>query len=45
MITVEQEIIEIIFSSALFVNAMLFIPQILKIWKTKDAAGLSLITF
>jgi len=38
-------IIEIIFSLGLFINAMLFIPQIIKLYQTKNAGGFSLITF
>jgi PQ loop repeat. len=37
--------IEIGFSIALFVNAVLFVPQIIKLWRTKEAKGLSLLTF
>jgi MtN3 and saliva related transmembrane protein len=37
--------IEVIFSLGLFINALLFIPQIIKLYKTKDAIGFSLITF
>ena len=41
----EIDIIQIAFSSALFINAMLFIPQAIKLWRTKSTLGLSLITF
>jgi MtN3 and saliva related transmembrane protein len=37
--------IEIVFSVGLFINALLFIPQIIKLYKTKDSEGLSLVTF
>lgn len=37
--------IEFIFSCGLFVNAVLFIPQILRILKEKETKDLSLITF
>src|SRR3989338_1160 len=37
--------IEFIFGAALFINALLFIPQILKILKEKSAKGVSLLTF
>lgn len=37
--------IELIFSFALFINALLFIPQALKIIKDKTAANVSLTTF
>jgi|JI102314A1RNA_FD_contig_101_554739_length_1388_multi_4_in_0_out_0_2 MtN3 and saliva related transmembrane protein len=38
-------IVEFIFSIALFVNAILFIPQIIHLIRHKTAAGLSLLTF
>ena len=38
-------LIEILFSIALFVNAMLFIPQTISIYKTKSAQSISMITF
>ena len=38
-------IIEFIFSLALFFNALLFIPQALKIFKTKASKNISLLTF
>ena len=37
--------IEIVFSLGLFVNAMLFVPQIVCLLRTKDAKSLSLLTF
>ncbi len=37
--------IETFFSLGLFVNAALFIPQAIRLLKTKDAVGFSLITF
>lgn len=40
-----ETVIEIIFGLGLFINAGLFIPQIIRLYKTKDAKGLSLITF
>lgn len=39
------KIIEAVFGSALFINAMLFIPQILKILQKKSAQDVSLTTF
>lgn len=33
------------FSLGLFFNAMLFVPQIVKLLRTKSAKGLSLLTF
>jgi MtN3 and saliva related transmembrane protein len=38
-------VIEFIFGLALFVNALLFVPQIIQLLRTKNADGLSLITF
>ena len=38
-------IIEIIFSLSLFINAVLFIPQAVKVFRLRDAQGLSLFTF
>lgn len=37
--------IEFVFSFALFINALLFIPQAIKIFKNKTAEGVSLLTF
>lgn len=37
--------IEVMFSLGLFFNAVLFIPQAVKLFRTKSAKGLSLITF
>ncbi|MBN2689445.1 MAG: hypothetical protein JXR42_02420 [Gammaproteobacteria bacterium] len=34
-----------VFSIALFVHGVLFIPQVVKIWKKRSAAGVSLLTF
>ncbi len=38
-------IINIIFSAALFLNAAIFIPQAVRIYTTKSAVGVSLLTF
>ena len=38
-------IIETIFSLGLFINAALFIPQIIQLYKTKNSKGFSIITF
>lgn len=38
-------IVELIFSLRLFVNVALFVPQIIKLYKTKNAEGISLLTF
>jgi len=40
-----KEIVEFIFSIALFVNALLFIPQSVQIIRKKTAKGVSLLTF
>lgn len=40
-----EKLIEICFSLALFINALLFIPQIIKLYKDKTAKGVSLLTF
>jgi len=38
-------LIETVFSLGLFINAMLFVPQIIRLYKTKDSQGISLTTF
>lgn len=38
-------IVECLFGLGLFINALLFVPQALKLLKSKNAEGLSLITF
>ena len=40
-----EYVIELVFSIGLFLNAMLFVPQAIEIYKTKDVKGQSLITF
>jgi two-component system aerobic respiration control sensor histidine kinase ArcB len=40
-----KEVIELLFSSGLFINALLFIPQAIKIFKEKSAKSVSLSTF
>jgi MtN3 and saliva related transmembrane protein len=40
-----KTIIEIFFSAGMFINALLFIPQVIKLLKTKDSHDLSLLTF
>lgn len=40
-----ENFINVIFSFSLLLNAALFIPQALKIFKRKSAMGVSLITF
>ena len=39
------QLINLLFGLSLFVNAALFIPQIIRIVRTKQTAGLSLVTF
>ncbi len=38
-------LIETVFSLGLFLNAALFIPQIIKLYQKKDSKELSLVTF
>lgn len=40
-----KAIIEFVFSLGLFINALLFIPQAIKIYREKTVTGISLITF
>lgn len=40
-----KTIIETIFGLGLFVNAILFIPQIISLYKAKDSKEISLLTF
>jgi two-component system aerobic respiration control sensor histidine kinase ArcB len=40
-----QEIINFIFGIGLFINALLFIPQAIRIFKTRSTAGVSFFTF
>ena len=40
-----NEFVRIIFGAGMFINAALFIPQVIRILKTKNTQGLSLITF
>ncbi len=40
-----NEFINVVFSIALFINALLFIPQIIALWRNKHADDVSLITF
>ena len=40
-----RDVIDFIFSSALFINAILFIPQALKIYQQKSAKDVSIFTF
>ncbi|MDR1551617.1 MAG: hypothetical protein LBS14_02990 [Holosporaceae bacterium] len=38
-------LVEFMFGLSMFTNAVLFIPQALKVYKTKDTGGLSVVTF
>lgn len=40
-----RTVIEIVFILGLFINATLFIPQIIKLYKTKKSEDVSLLTF
>lgn len=40
-----EHFIEGVFSLGLFINAVLFVPQIIKLYKTKNSEGLSLLMF
>ncbi|MCP4475883.1 MAG: hypothetical protein GY821_15225 [Gammaproteobacteria bacterium] len=40
-----HHVVDFIFSIALFINALLFIPQFLKIWQRKTSNDVSLTTF
>ncbi len=39
------QLIEVVFSISLFLNAVLFVPQIIKLYKYKNPQNLSLLTF
>lgn len=39
------ESIEVVFGLGLFINAALFIPQVVRIYQTKNSEGVSLLTF
>ena len=38
-------VIEVVFSAAMFINAALFVPQIIQLVRAKQSEGLSLLTF
>lgn len=40
-----QLAIETLFSAGMFINAILFIPQAIRLFQTKNSQGFSLITF
>jgi MtN3 and saliva related transmembrane protein len=43
--TIVKDTVEVFFAISLFFNAILFIPQAIKIHKRKNAEGVSLLTF
>ena len=45
MVTSVRLLVEIMFAAALFINALIFIPQAFHITRKKSAKGLSLVTF
>jgi MtN3 and saliva related transmembrane protein len=40
-----KQIVEVLFGLALLCNALLFLPQVLAVWRKKSDEGISLITF
>ena len=40
-----HEIVDIVFGAGLFINAALFVPQIIRLFQKKESRDLSLITF
>ena len=40
-----KEIVAVIFGLGLLCNALLFVPQVLAVWRKKSDEGISLITF
>jgi MtN3 and saliva related transmembrane protein len=40
-----KEIVAVLFGLGLICNALLFVPQVLAIWRKKNDEGISLITF
>ncbi len=40
-----DEIISVLFGAALFINACLFIPQIIRLYQKKNSEDISLLTF
>jgi MtN3 and saliva related transmembrane protein len=40
-----EPVVDFVFGLGLFINALLFIPQVIKLYRTKDAGDLSKITF
>ncbi len=40
-----KELADVLFGIALFINGILFIPQVIKLYRKKDSQELSLLTF
>lgn len=40
-----SRVVEYLFGLGLFINALLFVPQIIQLYRSKDAEGISLLTF
>ena len=40
-----KEIVAVVFGFGLLCNALLFVPQVLAVWRKKTDEGISLITF
>jgi MtN3 and saliva related transmembrane protein len=40
-----KQIVAIVFGLGLFCNALLFVPQVIAVWRKKTDEGISLITF
>lgn len=45
MIEYAERFVELMFALSMFINAALFVPQAVKIYRTKDVSGLSSATF
>lgn len=45
MILYWRYFVDFFFALGLFINAILFIPQIIRLWRFKDPTGVSFITF
>jgi MtN3 and saliva related transmembrane protein len=40
-----KDIVALIFGLGLFVNAFIFVPQAIQVWRVKNAESISLVTF
>jgi MtN3 and saliva related transmembrane protein len=40
-----KQIVAVVFGLGLFCNALLFVPQVIAVWRKKSDEGISLITF